>query len=125
MRREFIPYYISRFVLSAIFALVIMGFTWKAVLLTLAFFGLFLLYLHSGWFQIDPSHPLTPIRRDERGRQAQRKALIAGIVVGFFVFFLFGPTVGLFDVKNAASLLALSLGILTYFITQFVLLARA
>jgi hypothetical protein len=125
MRREFIPYYISRFVLSALFALVVMGFTWKAMLLTLAFFGLFLLYLHSGWFQMDPSHPLTPIRRDERGRQVQRKALIAGVAAGFLVFLLFGPTVGLSNLSNAAGMLALALGILTYFIVQFVLLARA
>jgi uncharacterized membrane protein len=125
MKREFTPYYVSRFLLSAIFALVLVGFSWKAALLTLAFFGLFLLYLHSGWFQVDPSHPLIPLRRDDRGRQVQRKALIAGIVAGFLVFLLLGPAIGLLDLTKAAGFLALSAGILTYFITQFILLARA
>jgi len=88
MKREFIPYYLSRAAMSALFAILMMGFTWKAVLVAIFLFGLFLLYLHSGWFQIDLSHPLTPLRRDERGRQIQRNALIAAIAVGLLIYLI-------------------------------------
>jgi len=63
-----------------------MGFNWKATLLAIVLFGLFLLYLHSGWFSIDLRYPLTPLRRDARGQQIQRKALIASIAVGLLIY---------------------------------------
>ena len=125
MKREFIPYYLSRAALSAIFAILVMGFTWKAVLAAIFLFGLFLLYLHSGWFQIDPSHPLTPLRRDERGRQIQRNALIAAITVGLLIYLIGSQASHLFGWSLVAGPLALSLAIITYFIAQFILLARA
>ena len=125
MKREFVPYYLSRAALSAIFAILVMGFTWKAVLVAILLFGLFLLYLHSGWFQIDPSHPLTPLRRDERGRQIQRNALIAAITVGLLIYLIVSQASRLFGWSLVAGPLALSLAMITYFIAQFILFARA
>jgi hypothetical protein len=125
MKREFVPYYLSRAALSAIFGFVVMGLNWKALLLAIAMFGLFLLYLHSGWFQVDPSHPLTPIRRDERGRQAQRKALIAAIIVSLLIYLILPKAFALFDLALVTGPFVLLFGILAYFVTQFILLAKA
>ena len=125
MKREFIPYYLSRAAMSAILAILVMGFTWKAALAAVFLFGLFLLYLHSGWFQIDPSHPLTPLRRDERGRHIQRNALIAAISVGLLIYLIASQASHLFGWSLIAGPLALSLSMITYFIAQFILFARA
>ena len=86
MKKEFIPFYISRLVLSAAFALLVFGFNWKAVLFAAVLFALFLLYLHSGWFKLDASSPLFPIRRDDRGILIQRKALLAAIGCSILLF---------------------------------------
>ncbi len=124
MRRKFIPFYLSRAALSAIFAALVLGLTWSAVLLAIGIFGLFLLYLHSGWFRVDASHPLTPIRRDERARQIQRKALIAAVAIGLLIYGVLTQAIGLLDLSLIAGPVALSLGVIAYFVTQFVLLAR-
>jgi archaellum biogenesis protein FlaJ (TadC family) len=124
MNRQFIPYYISRAVLSLGFSLLVLGFTWKAALLAAFFFALFLVYLHSGWFPVDPSQPLFPLRRDDRGREIQRKALIAALLAGVALFLLLmaGPIAG--GAPSAAPL-AIALAVIVYFVSQFVLLARA
>jgi hypothetical protein len=101
-----------------------MGLTWKAALFAVVLFGLFLLYLHSGWFRIDPSHPLTPIRRDDRGQQIQRKALIAGVITGMLVYLILTQVSGLVGISPVAGSLALALGVMTYFATQIALFAR-
>ena len=125
MNRQFLPYYISRAVLSLGIPLLILGFTWKALVLAAVFFGLFLLYLHSGWFRIDPSQPLFPIRRDDRGREVQRKALIAALVSGV-AFFLLLVAIRLgVPPSSAAAPVAVSVSVIIYFATEFVLLARA
>ena len=68
MKREYLPYYISRAVISLLFSLLVFGFSWKALLLSAILFGLFLLYLHSGWFSVDLKNPLFPLRCDSRGQ---------------------------------------------------------
>lgn len=125
MKKELLPYYLSRAVLSGLFAVLIMGLTWKAAPLAAILFGLFVLYLHSGWFQVDASHPLTPLRRDERGRQIQRKALIAAVTVGLLIYLSATLAIGFLGIPAVAGPLALSLGVFAYFITQFVLFSRA
>ena len=124
MKREFIPYYLSRAALSAIFAILVMGLAWKAFFFAIVLFGLFVLYLHSGWFLVDPSHPLTPLRRDEHGRQIQRIALITAVVVGILLFVISMQASTFLGTSFVTGPLALSIGVLTYFITQFVLFAR-
>lgn len=124
MKKEFLPYYISRAVLSAAFAILVAGLSWWAAVLAVLLFGGFLLYLHSGWFQVDVHHPLTPLRRDQRGQEIQRKALIAAVIAGVLVygFFVYGAAwLGLSLAGNAALLIS----ILTYFATQFALFMRA
>jgi hypothetical protein len=121
MKREFLPYYLSRAIISAIFSALVLGFNWKALLFTIVLFALFLLYLHSGWFRVDLTNPFLPLRRDSRGELIQRKALILAIVIGFSVYLL----------SNAVSFVSISgnvavaLAIVAYFASQFVLFLKA
>jgi ABC-type microcin C transport system permease subunit YejE len=124
MKRNFLPYYLSRAALSAAFAILVFGLTWKAALFAVVVFGLFLLYLHSGWFRIDPSQPLTPLRRDDRGRDIQRKALIAGVIAGILIYITLTQVSEFIGLSLVAGPLALSLAVLTYFATQFALFGR-
>lgn len=120
MKKEFLPYYISRGILSAAFAALIAGLSWKAAFLAAALFGLFLLYLHSGWFQVDLKTPFTPLRRDLHGKLIQRNALIlsvAAAVISYFIPLLFSAYFGGWTISGHA---ALSIGILVYFCVQFV-----
>jgi hypothetical protein len=107
------------------FAILVMGFNWKSAIFAVILFGLFLLYLHSGWFRIDPSHPLTPIRRDPRGQDIQRKALIASIVMGLLGYVIMTQLAISLGLSLPTGQIALSMGMITYFVTQLVLLARA
>jgi len=124
MKKEFMPYYISRVILSAIFAILVMGFNWKALLLGAGFFGFFLLYLHSGWYRIDLKNPYFPIHRDSHGQQIQRKALIAAVTVGLVIYLILSQISGLVETAPSGSI-ALSIGVLVYFVTQFILFSRA
>ncbi|MBN1451745.1 MAG: hypothetical protein JW963_12080 [Anaerolineales bacterium] len=121
MKREFLPYYISRLILSLAFSILVLGFHWKALILALVFFGLFLLYLHSGWFHVDLTNPFLPLRRDSRGELIQRKALILAIIVGFSLYLLSGALGFVLISGN----LAISVAIVTYFASQFVLFFKA
>jgi len=125
MKKEFLPYYISRAALSIIFALLAFGFTWGAGAFALLLFGLFLLYLHSGWFAVDASHPLTPLRRYERARGVQRKALITAVMAGLLLYFTLPYLAAPLGLQLPLQSLALPLAVLTYFVVQFALLARA
>jgi hypothetical protein len=125
MKKEFIPYYVSRGLLSALFSFLVFGISWKALLASIVFFALFLLYLHSGWFSIDPSHPLSPLHRDERAKDIQRKALIAAIVVGLLLYIFVPLASTRLGLSGLSGPISLSLGVITYFVTQFILLARA
>jgi hypothetical protein len=111
MKKEFLPYYISRFILSVAFSILVWHFTWMAFLMTFVFFGLFLHYLHSGWFSIDLSTPLYPLRRDSHGQAIQRKALIVAVVLGLLLYIFAGSLI--------SGQIALSISIVVYFITQF------
>jgi hypothetical protein len=111
MKKEFLPYYISRFILSVVFSILVWHFTWTAAVMTFVFFGLFLLYLHSGWFSIDLSTPLYPLRRDSHGQAIQRKALIVAVVLGLLLY--------TFASSLISGQIALSISIVVYFVTQF------
>jgi uncharacterized membrane protein HdeD (DUF308 family) len=123
MKTEYLPYYISRAVLSLLLAIAVFGVNWMAGAAAAVLLGLFLLYLHSGWFEIDLNYPIFPLRRDQRGREVQRTALIAAICAallgGLAIKYLAAPS-GLALSQG----LALPLAVLTYFFTQWILLAR-
>lgn len=125
MKKEFIPYYISRSVLSIVFSILVMGLSWKAALLAILFFAGFLLYLHSGWFRIDLKNPLTPLRRDLHGQLVQRKALIISVVIGVSLYLISQGLSGYLGMVLISGHVALSIGVILYFIAQFVLFAKA
>jgi hypothetical protein len=125
MKKEYLPYYISRFVLSVVFSILVWHFSWMAALMTVVFFGLFLLYLHSGWFSLDLGTPLFPLRRDAHGQMVQRKALIVSIVFSLLLYTVSIPLSGLLGIPTISGSIALSIGIITYFIAQFTFFIKA
>jgi hypothetical protein len=125
MKREFLPYYISRAIISLLFSLLVFGFNWKALLLSVILFGLFLLYLHSGWFSVDLKNSLFPLRRDSLGLLIQRKALVLSIVAGLLTYISLSYLAGAFDLVLLSGNIVLGVAILTYFASQFALFIRA
>jgi hypothetical protein len=125
MKREYLPYYISRAVISLLFSLLVFGFSWKALFLSVILFGLFLLYLHSGWFSVDVKNPLFPLRRDSRGLMIQRKALIVSIITGLLTYFLLTYLSGFLNLALISGSLAFCFAIVAYFVSQFVFFIRA
>jgi hypothetical protein len=125
MKKEFLPYYISRAVLSLLFSLLVFGFSWKALLLSIFLFGGFLLYLHSGWFSVDSKNPLFPLRRDSLGLLVQRKALVISIVAGLLTYFSLSYLAGAFDLVLLSGNIAFAVAIIAYFASQFVFFIRA
>lgn len=120
------PYYISRFILSFGFSLLVLGITWGAGLFAALLFSGFLFYLHGGWFRVDPSLPLFPLRRDAHGREIQRKALIAAVFCGLAVSV--GSSLFLPAAQAEAGVLSglgISAAVLGYFLTQTVLYFKA
>lgn len=125
MKREYLPYYTSRAVISLLFSLLVFGFSWEALLLSAILFGLFLLYLHSGWFSVDSKNPLFPLRRDSRGLMIQRKALIISIMTGLLTYFLLTYLSSFLNLALISGSIAFGFAIMTYFASQFVLFIRA
>lgn len=116
MKKEFLPFYLSRAILGLVFGFLVMGISGKAILFGIAFFGFCLLYLHSGWFSVDLRYPLTPLRRDAHGQDVQRKALITAIVVGSIIYLASSLLSGLVYLPANTAFLS---GIAVYFVTQF------
>ena len=125
MKKEYLPYYLSRALLSALFAVLIAGFTWKTIIIAVLFFGFFLLYLHSGWFRIDAENALLLLRRDTRGQLIQRKALIIAVVVGLAAYFLLVFISGRLGLTLLSGNIAFAFAVISYFASQFILLSRA
>ncbi|MFQ5791582.1 MAG: hypothetical protein ACE5JI_14010 [Acidobacteriota bacterium] len=124
IRRELLPYYVSRALLSVGFSWLVAGPTSTTLWLSLTFFAAFVWYAHSGWFLVDTTRPLAPLRPDERAREIQRQALVAAVVVGFLSH-------GVLTASGHSALLpfepgplALSLGVVSYFVTEFIQFAR-
>ena len=125
MKREYLPYYISRAILSILFSILVFGLDWKALILSAVFFGLFLLYLHSGWFSVDSKNPLFPLRRDSRGILIQRKALIISIIAGLLAYFTLNYVSTDFDLTLVSGSVAFAVAVLAYFASQFFLFIKA
>lgn len=121
MRQEFIPYYLSRVILSFGFSIFVMGFTWAAMLWGFILTGVFVLAIHSGWYKIDLKIPMFPLRRDEHALKIQRKSLIAAVLVAVNLYLISG-SLGLPAFTGET---VFGAGVLIYFITQFVFFVRA
>jgi len=118
-------YYISRALISiALGALLALTGSrwWMAGLVGVIAFAYFLWAPHSGRYAVHPELGVTALRRDERTQtindKAARNAFVATIltVAGIAVYF---GTIAPANVPVAILNLALVLGILTYFVSDF------
>jgi hypothetical protein len=84
MIKALIPYYTSRALLAALLGWILslgMGL-WVGVGAGVLVYAGFLWYAHSGRYLVDPSHPLTPLRRDARGAAIRDRALVLAVGIG-------------------------------------------
>jgi hypothetical protein len=125
MKKEYLPYYFSRAALSSGFAILAFGLTWQAAPVAILVFGLFLLYLHSGWFTVDLAHPFFPLRRDSFGQTVQRKALIGSVAGGLLTFLILSRLNDSTGAPIVAGQATLAVAVIIYFITQVILFSRA
>jgi hypothetical protein len=118
-------YYISRALISiALGALLALTGSqwWMAGLVGVIVFAYFLWAPHSGRYAVHPELGVTALRRDERTQtindKAARNAFVATIltVAGIAVYF---GTIAPANVPVAILNLALVLGMLTYFVSDF------
>ncbi|HDD55608.1 MAG TPA: hypothetical protein ENG59_05155 [Chloroflexi bacterium] len=123
MKKGYLPYYLTRAIISILFSALVFGLSWVAGVFAAVLFGLFLLYLHSGWFDVNPATPFTPLRRDPRAREIQRKALIAALVCGTTLFVI-SPYLSNWFLNAETRPIVLPIGIIVYFGVQFFLLSR-
>ncbi len=119
MNTAYLPYYVSRAVFVALFCFLQMGMTLQAGLAAVGLFILFVIYLHSGWFSVDLSNPIFPLRRDDLGLDIQRKSLIRAIWVTITfnsLLNLFPQTFSAFPIRDIN---LLGLGAIVYFTSQY------
>ncbi len=121
MKKELMPYYLSRAVLSIAFVLAFIylgGATWMGVSLGIVSFAGFIWYAHNGRYLVDPSSPLTPLRRDARGKVIRDRAAVAGISVGGVAFFLLFLARNLLGWSVNLDSISLLVGVITYFVVS-------
>jgi hypothetical protein len=126
MKRELIPYYISRAVLSALFGL-LFGWQsewWLGALTGVVMLAGFVWYAHSGRYLIDPSTPLAPLRRDERGKAIRDRALVAGVAVGGLVVAGLGVAGLVWPLSISLGSVGMLAGVITYFVVSNWLFVR-
>ena len=121
MKKELMPYYVSRAVLSTAFILAFIflgGEIWAGISLGVLSFAGFIWYAHSGHFVVDASSPLTPLRRDARGKVIRDRASMAGISVGGMAFFLLYLARNLLEWSVNLDSISLLVGVITYFVVS-------
>jgi hypothetical protein len=126
MRRELIPYYASRAVLSAVLGL-IFGLSisaWVGVLTGLVAYAGFLWYAHNGRYLVDTRNPLFPLRRDDRGRAIRDRAVVIAVAVAGVTFALLSIVAWIQPRFDQAGSLAIVLGIVSYFVVSTWLFSR-
>jgi hypothetical protein len=127
MKRELIPYYITRAIVSAALGVIVVSSGWPwwgGVAMSFFGFAAFLWYAHSGHYLVDPSTPLAPLRRDARGKAVRNQALVIAVAVAgvsYALGSLLGPILSF--PPNLGSW-ALLLGMVVYFAATNWLFAR-
>lgn len=117
MKRELIPYYLSRAVLSAVFGYLVSsgaGPVLGALLGGLVFCG-FLWYAHSGRYLIDTRSPLFPLRRDARGNAIRDRAVVVAVGVAGVMYAALAILARLLAIPSSIAGLALVAGVVSYF----------
>ncbi|HEY43152.1 MAG TPA: hypothetical protein G4O11_04140 [Anaerolineae bacterium] len=118
MKRELIPYYVSRAFLSALLGLLISSGKeiWLGVLVGLVVYAGFLWYAHSGRYLIDTTTPLFPLRRDARGEAIRDRAIGLSVAVGGLAYLGLSLASNAFPIEAHVGSWALAAGFVTYFV---------
>ena len=121
MNKEWLPYYLSRAVLSIAFALAFIhlgGLVWLGIVLGMLSFAGFIWYAHGGHYVVDFFSPLMPLRRDARGKAIRDQAVVAAVTVGGVAFFLLFLARNLLGWHFNLDSIALLVGVITYFVVS-------
>lgn len=127
MKKELSWYYISRTIISTLLAYLLIraGWPiWSGVLIGLVTFVLFIWYAHSGYFLVDASKPLTPLKRDARARTIRDRSLLSAVVIGGVIYGILGLLGQITTLAPEIKNLALVIGVIAYFVISQVLFAR-
>lgn len=121
MKRELTLYYISRAVMAVVFGYLVASSSsiWLGVLLGSITFVGFIWYAHSGWYLIEPSTPLYPLRRDKRGEAIRDKAVLMAVTAAFLFYAVFSRIAGIFSLAVPVGSWAFVLGSITYFAVSY------
>ncbi|KPK88550.1 MAG: hypothetical protein AMJ88_18840 [Anaerolineae bacterium SM23_ 63] len=118
MKRELIPYYVSRAILSVLLGLLISSGKgiWVGVLCGLVVYVGFLWYAHNGRYLIDTTNPLFPLRRDARGVVIRDRAIGLSVAVGGLAYLGLSLASNAFPIKAHVGSWALFAGVAAYFV---------
>jgi hypothetical protein len=117
MMKTLVPYYLSRAILAALVGWILstgMG-VWVGVGAGLLAYAGFLWYVRSGRYLVDTSHPLTPLRRDARGKKIRDRSLVLAVGVGGLFFALATLLSRIVDLPGSIGSWAVLVGVLVYF----------
>ena len=73
------------------------------------------MYAHSGRFLVDPSHPLTPLRRDARGAAIRDRGLVLAVGIGGVSYVLVMLVSRLMSIPGNPGSWAFLVGVVVYF----------
>jgi hypothetical protein len=121
MKRELLPYYVSRALLSGLLGYAIStggGLWWGIAMGCVVFLG-FIWYAHSGWFLVDTDNALFPLRRDARGKAIRDRALLLAVGLGGLAYFLLSLLSMASPLQPQVGSLSLALGVVVYFSITF------
>lgn len=121
MKRELLPYYLSRALLSALLGYIISGGIgiWWGIAMGLVVFVGFVWYAHSGWFLVDTSNPIFPLQRDARGKAIRDRAVVLAVAIGGLAYFILSVISMVTSYELRAGSLSLALGVLGYFFISY------
>lgn len=115
--RGLVWYYLSRAVLAGAAAVIAWTATHKiglALITGLLTLAIFVWYARSGHFIVDPSRPLTPLRRDEREQAITYRATSYAFIATMVLLGL----IGLVHLPLNWAPVVIGVGILVYFASQ-------
>ncbi|MCB9008599.1 MAG: hypothetical protein H6656_14725 [Ardenticatenaceae bacterium] len=121
MKRELIPYYVSRAMLAVLFGFYVAfsNAVWLGLLLGIVTFVGFLWYAHGGWYLIEPATPLYPLRRDKRGEAIRDRAILVAVTAAILFYVIFSRIAKAFVLTVSIGSWAFVLGAVTYLAVSY------
>jgi len=121
MIKELMPYYISRLLFAILFGLLTyfsMNNIWFSLLICLLMFSGFIWYAHNGRYIIDTSKPLTPLRRDDRGKSIRDRSLVMAVLLSSFSYLIFTLINFIYPIYFNFGYFSILIGIIAYFVVS-------